>query len=184
MLEVLIKDTGKSLHLGVEQSSNTPAICPFLWTPRRSNTMFDGNRAFWCVTLLAIFKRVWTICRRQFRLTITTILTLLIRLAENNTSSGHTLLFGPLFFGLGPASLAFHHVYLHYLRTAWSIFILAFIRWQYLRARPSGSAAAALGVPARLKDWIKRYPASLPFLNDPKKDTTAQRRTDSQRFER
>ncbi|KIL57157.1 hypothetical protein M378DRAFT_1029718 [Amanita muscaria Koide BX008] len=42
------------------------------------------------------------------------------------------------------------------------------------RSGPSGSASAALGVPARLKDWIKSYPASLPFLNDPKKDTAPQ----------
>ncbi|KIL59331.1 hypothetical protein M378DRAFT_85208, partial [Amanita muscaria Koide BX008] len=113
-----------------------------------------------------------------------TVLILLIRLTANSTSSGHTPptlspLFGPLFFGLGPASLAFHHVYLHYLRTANAMehIILAFIRWQDTpRSGPSGSASAALGVPARLKDWIKRYPASLPFLNDPKKDTTPQPR--------
>ncbi|PFH49544.1 hypothetical protein AMATHDRAFT_76152 [Amanita thiersii Skay4041] len=114
---------------------------------------------------------------------VTTVLTLLIRLTANSTSSGHTPpslspLFGPLFFGLGPATLAFHHTYIHYLRStnAMEHIILAFIRWQDTpRTGPSGSAAA-LGVPARLKDWIKGYPAMLPFLTDPKKDTVPQSR--------
>ncbi|KAF8621948.1 hypothetical protein AX15_007381 [Amanita polypyramis BW_CC] len=110
---------------------------------------------------------------------VTTVLTLLVRLTANSTSSGHTPptlspLFGPLFFGLGPASLSFHHTYLHYLRAtnAMEHIILAFIRWQDTpRSGPSRGASAALGVPARLKDWIKGYPAMLPILNDPKKDT-------------
>ena len=55
--------------------------------------------------------------------------------------------------------------------------ILAFIRWQDAPriatsstgspGRPSPSAAS-LGVPVRLKEWIKGYPAMLPFLENKK----------------
>lgn len=105
------------------------------------------------------------------------LLSLLSRLIANSTSSGHTPptlspLFGPLFFGLGPATLTFHHAYIHYLRavTAMEHIILAFIRWQdtpRVVANPSAgiASAATLGVPARLKDWIKGYPSSIPFLD-------------------
>jgi len=105
------------------------------------------------------------------------LLTLLSRLIANSTSSGHTPptlspLFGPLFFGIGPATLTFHHAYLHYLRavTAMEHIILAFIRWQdtpRVVANPSSGigSATTLGVPARLKDWIKGYPSTLPFLD-------------------
>ncbi|KAF8631654.1 hypothetical protein AX17_005056 [Amanita inopinata Kibby_2008] len=114
---------------------------------------------------------------------LTTVLTFLTRLTANSTLSGHTPpslspLFGPLIFGLGPASLSFHHTYMHYLRAtnAMEHIILAFIRWQDTpRTGPSGSAVA-LGVPVRLKDWIKGYPAMLPSLNDPKTDTARQPR--------
>ena len=105
---------------------------------------------------------------------------MLARLTANSTSSGHTPptlspLFGPLFFGLGPATLAFHHAYIHYLRAvnAMEHIILAFIRWQDAPrittsetgspSRPSPSATS-LGVPVRLKEWINGYPAMLPFL--------------------
>ncbi|KAF8803980.1 hypothetical protein BYT27DRAFT_7108311 [Phlegmacium glaucopus] len=108
------------------------------------------------------------------------LLSLLARLTANSTFSGHTPptlspLFGPLFFGLGPATLTFHHAYIHYLRAtnAMEHIILAFIRWQDAPritpsttgspTRPSPSAAS-LGVPVRLKEWIKGYPAMLPFL--------------------
>ncbi|PPQ99370.1 hypothetical protein CVT24_009200 [Panaeolus cyanescens] len=112
------------------------------------------------------------------------LLSLLSRLVANSTSSGHTPptlspLFGPLFFGLGPATLAFHHAYIHYLRAvnAMEHIILAFIRWQDTpkltvssstgSVAPSASAAS-LGVPVRLKEWIKGYPAMLPFLEHKK----------------
>ena len=51
--------------------------------------------------------------------------------------------------------------------------ILAFIRWQdapRIATSPTGNpgrpspSAASLGVPVRLKEWIKGYPAMLPFL--------------------
>ena len=112
---------------------------------------------------------------------IVRLLSLLARLTANSTSSGHTPptlspLFGPLFFGLGPATLAFHHTYTHYL---WAVnamehVILAFIRWQDAPRVASGSpglpspSAASLGVPVRLKEWIKGYPAMLPFLENKK----------------
>lgn len=99
------------------------------------------------------------------------LLSLLARIVANSTSSGHTPptlspLFGPLFFGLGPATLAFHHTYLHYLRSvnAFEHLLLAFVRWQDTPRSATGSATA-LGVPARLKEWIKGYPSMLPFSN-------------------
>lgn len=112
---------------------------------------------------------------------IVRVLSLLTRLTANGTSSGHTPptlspLFGPLLFGLGPATLAFHHAYMHYLRSANATehLLLAFIRWQdtpRLGASsamyPSGSSAA-LGVPIRLREWIKGYPAMLTFVNEKK----------------
>lgn len=86
-------------------------------------------------------------------------------------------LFGPLFFGLGPATLAFHHTYIHYLRAvnAMEHIILAFIRSQdaprITTSNPDfpSPSAASLGVPVRLKEWIKGYPAMLPFLDHKKK---------------
>lgn len=109
---------------------------------------------------------------------IVRVLSLLTRLTANGTSSGHsppTLspLFGPLLFGLGPATLAFHHTYVHYLRSANATehILLAFIRWQdtprLAAMYPSGSAAS-LGVPIRLREWIKGYPAMLTFPNEQK----------------
>lgn len=105
------------------------------------------------------------------------LLALLARLIANSTSSGHTPptlspLFGPLFFGLGPATLTFHHAYIHYLRavTAMEHIILAFIRWQdtpRISTSPVGGSASAatLGVPVRLKEWINGYPATLSVLD-------------------
>jgi len=108
------------------------------------------------------------------------ILSLLTRIVANSTSSGHTPpslspLFGPLFFGVGPATLAFHHAYVHYLRSvnAMDHIILAFIRWQDAPRMSVSSttgvpmvsaSASSLGVPLRLKEWIKGYPSMLPFL--------------------
>ncbi|KAA1476451.1 hypothetical protein DENSPDRAFT_884344 [Dentipellis sp. KUC8613] len=98
---------------------------------------------------------------------LTVVLSLLARLTAHSASSGHTPptlspLFGPLLFGLGPAALPFHHTYVHYLRatTATEHILLAFIRWQ--DADKSVGSAAGLGVPTRLKDWIRGYPAMLP----------------------
>ena len=94
-----------------------------------------------------------------------TLLTLLSRLSAHSASSGHTPptlspLFGPLLFGLGASSLSFHHVYHRYLRAtnATEHLILAFIRWQ------DATSSSGLGVPARLKDWIRGYPSMLPSL--------------------
>ncbi|TFK38371.1 hypothetical protein BDQ12DRAFT_683547 [Crucibulum laeve] len=119
---------------------------------------------------------------------IVRVLSLLARLTANSTTSGHTPptlspLFGPLLFGLGPATLTFQHAYVHYLRSvnAMEHIMLAFIRWQDTpkvtspshsssggdMIFPSGSAAS-LGVPLRLKEWIKGYPSMLPFLHTPK----------------
>ncbi|EGN97329.1 hypothetical protein SERLA73DRAFT_169698 [Serpula lacrymans var. lacrymans S7.3] len=118
-----------------------------------------------------------------------TLFSLLIRFTAHSSSSGHTPptlspLFGPLLFGLGPATLAFHHTYVHYLRAvnAMEHLLLAFIRWQDA-PRPSLATSAgqegfstgvstdvkygsatSLGVPTRLKDWIRGYPAMLPFV--------------------
>jgi len=92
-----------------------------------------------------------------------TLLTLLSRLIAHSASSGHTPptlspLFGPLLFGLGASSLSFHHAYHRYLRAtnATEHLILAFIRWQ------DATTTSGLGVPARLKDWIRGYPSTLP----------------------
>ena len=94
-----------------------------------------------------------------------TLLTLLSRLSAHSASSGHTPpslspLFGPLLFGLGASSLSFHHAYHRYLRAtnATEHLILAFIRWQ------DATSTNGLGVPARLKDWIRGYPSMLPSL--------------------
>ncbi|KIJ67450.1 hypothetical protein HYDPIDRAFT_25903 [Hydnomerulius pinastri MD-312] len=111
-----------------------------------------------------------------------TLLSLLIRFTAHSASSGHTPptlspLFGPLLFGLGPASLAFHHTYVHYLRAvnAMEHIMLAFIRWQdapkvasspsEINANIPFGSATTLGVPTRLKDWIRGYPSMLPFLH-------------------
>ena len=79
-------------------------------------------------------------------------------------------LFGPLLFGLGPAALPFHITYLEYLRAtnAMEHVLLAFVRWQDAPSNESSGSfggpgsAASLGVPTRLKDWIRGYPAMLP----------------------
>ncbi|KIP03300.1 hypothetical protein PHLGIDRAFT_94961 [Phlebiopsis gigantea 11061_1 CR5-6] len=96
---------------------------------------------------------------------------LLSKFAAHSASSGHTPptlspLFGPLLFGLGPSTLAFHHVYMHYLRavSATEHLILAFIRYQDAPGA-GGSSATTLGVPTRLKAWIKGYPSMLPAIN-------------------
>lgn len=119
---------------------------------------------------------------------ILTVLTLLTRLTANSSTSGHTPptlspLFGPLVFGLGPATLAFHHTYIHYLRAANAMehIILAFIRWQDSPRSQNGDlhltgSGATLGVPTRLKEWIKGYPAMLPFLHERHKNEKPQAR--------
>lgn len=106
-----------------------------------------------------------------------TLLTLLSRLSANSASSGHTPptlspLFGPLLFGLGPPPLSFHHAYHRYLRAthATEHLILAFIRWQ------DATCASGLGVPARLKDWIRGYPSMLPSLPTQKQQRPSPRK--------
>ncbi|KAF9264991.1 hypothetical protein L218DRAFT_1023055 [Marasmius fiardii PR-910] len=108
-----------------------------------------------------------------------TVLSLLARLTANSATSGHTPptlspLFGPLFFGLGPPSLPFHHTYIFYLRSANALehILLAFIRWQDTPRSSANSpnllgqgSQTTLGVPKKLKEWIKGYPATLPHLN-------------------
>ncbi|KAG2113542.1 uncharacterized protein F5147DRAFT_49751 [Suillus discolor] len=103
-----------------------------------------------------------------------TLLSLLIRFTAHSTSSGHTPptispLFGPLLFGLGPATLAFHHTYIHYLRAvnATEHLLLSFIRWQ---------STSDLGVPTRLKEWIRSYPSTLPALHHSAKHERPQAR--------
>ncbi len=98
------------------------------------------------------------------------LLTLLTRFTAHSSTTGHTpptlsSLFGPLLFGLGPSTLAFHHVYVRYLHaaTATEHLILAFIRWQ--DAPDRDGSTAALGLPMRLKAWIQGYPAMLPKIN-------------------
>ncbi|KAF9234382.1 hypothetical protein BU15DRAFT_52692 [Melanogaster broomeanus] len=127
------------------------------------------------------------------RTILLTLLSLLIRFTAHSASSGHTPptlspLFGPLLFGLGPASLSFHHTYIHYLRAvnAMEHIMLAFIRWQDA-PKVSGSpsdintnitfgSATTLGVPTRLKDWIRGYPSMLPFLHVKEKQDRPQAR--------
>src|SRR5260221_10934523 len=79
--------------------------------------------------------------------------------------------FWALLFGLGPAALPFHHTYLEYLRAtnAMEHVLLAFVRWQDAPSNESSGSfgdgpgsAASLGVPTRLNDWIRGYPAMLP----------------------
>ncbi|OCH84945.1 hypothetical protein OBBRIDRAFT_891493 [Obba rivulosa] len=98
------------------------------------------------------------------------LLTLFTRFTAYSATSGHTPptlspLFGPLLFGLGPSTLAFHHAYVYYLRatTATEHLILSFIRWQGVPK--SGASTTALSLPTRLKAWIQGYPATLPNIS-------------------
>ncbi|KAK0440470.1 uncharacterized protein EV420DRAFT_1132761 [Desarmillaria tabescens] len=100
----------------------------------------------------------------HLRSIVITVLSVLTRLTANSSTSGHTPptlspLFGPLFFGLGPPALPFHHTYVYYLRAtnAMEHIILSFIRFQ---DTPRASSAS-MGVPTRLKEWIKGYPIML-----------------------
>ncbi|KAF9067319.1 hypothetical protein BDP27DRAFT_923863 [Rhodocollybia butyracea] len=107
----------------------------------------------------------------SLRLVILTILSLLARLTAHSATSGHTPptlspLFGPLIFGLGPSGQPFNHTYAYYLRSvnAMEHMQLAFIRWQDTTGNSnilSGGSASTMGVPPRLKEWVKRYPAML-----------------------
>jgi hypothetical protein len=92
-----------------------------------------------------------------------TLLALLARLTAHSHTSGHTPptlspLFGPLLFGLGAPALPFAHAYAAYLRAAHAAehVLLAFARWEDSGAGGPGPVAA------RLKDWIRNYPATLP----------------------
>ncbi|KAF8452313.1 hypothetical protein L210DRAFT_3638868 [Boletus edulis BED1] len=122
-----------------------------------------------------------------------TLLSLLIRFTAHSSASGHTPptlspLFGPLLFGLGPASLSFQHTYIHYLRAvnAMEHIMLAFIRCQDAPKAPgvrsdintniTFGSATTLGVPTRLKDWIRGYPSMLPTLHVKEKQDKPQAR--------
>ncbi|GAW09682.1 hypothetical protein LENED_011860 [Lentinula edodes] len=114
------------------------------------------------------------------RLILLTVLSLLARLTAHSSTSGHTPptlspLFGPLIFGLGPSGLPFNHTYTLYLRSvnAMEHILLAFIRWQNTPDATgsysnilTGGTASALGVPPRLKEWIKGYPAMLDTISN------------------
>ncbi|KAJ3860703.1 hypothetical protein EV359DRAFT_48626 [Lentinula novae-zelandiae] len=114
------------------------------------------------------------------RLILLTVLSLLARLTAHSSTSGHTpptlsSLFGPLIFGLGPSGLPFNHTYTLYLRSvnAMEHILLAFIRWQNTPDATgsysnilTGGTASALGVPPRLKEWIKGYPAMLDTISN------------------
>src|SRR5579863_2712614 len=94
---------------------------------------------------------------------------LLAHLTAHSSSSGHTPptlspLFGPLLFGLGPAALPFHHTCVEYLRAinAMEYVLLAFVCWSDTPRNELFSSfgggfgsAASLGVPTRLKEWIR-----------------------------
>jgi hypothetical protein len=63
--------------------------------------------------------------------------------------------------------------------------LLAFIRWQDaprptfhsdINTNAVHGSATALGVPTRLKDWIRGYPAMLPFLHEKNKNKRPQAR--------
>lgn len=117
------------------------------------------------------FSTLLNVLSPPLRSIIIQILSLLSRLTANSATSGHTppslsSLFGPLLFGLGPATLSFHQTYASYLRSvnATEHILLAFIRWQDVpsSANADSGSAATLGVPARLKDWIRGYPSMLP----------------------
>lgn len=91
------------------------------------------------------------------------LLTLLTRFTAHSNSSGLTPptlspLFGPLVFGLGSTTLPFHHTYVHYLRAAHATehLLLSFIRLQ------DAQSASTMGMPSRLKDWIRGYPGMIP----------------------
>jgi hypothetical protein len=103
------------------------------------------------------------------------IISLLACLTAHSSSSGHTPptlspLFDPLFFGPGPVALPSHITYLGYRRTtnAMEHALLAFVLWQDAPGNESSGSfggpcsATSLGVPTRLKDWIRGYPAMLP----------------------
>ena len=92
-----------------------------------------------------------------------TLLDFLSRLTAHATSSGltpHALssLFGPLLFGLGSPALPFHHTYGAYLRCSHATehLLLAYIRAQ------DAATSRTIGIPSRLKDWIRGYPTMIP----------------------
>jgi Meiotically up-regulated protein Msb1/Mug8 domain len=99
----------------------------------------------------------------EVQVLLTTLLSFLARLAAHATSSGLTppalsSLFGPLLFGLGSPALPFHHTYGAYLRCSHATehLLLAYIRAQ------DAATSRAVGMPSRLKDWIRGYPAMIP----------------------
>ncbi|KAF8501207.1 hypothetical protein JB92DRAFT_2977043 [Gautieria morchelliformis] len=102
----------------------------------------------------------------EVQVLLTTLLSFLARLAAHATSSGLTppalsSLFGPLLFGLGSPALPFHHTYGAYLRCSHATehLLLAYIRAQ------DAATSRAVGMPSRLKDWIRGYPSMIPPMD-------------------
>ncbi|KAG8919332.1 hypothetical protein FRC02_001745 [Tulasnella sp. 418] len=96
------------------------------------------------------------------------LFSLFSRLAAYSSSSGLTpialsSLFGPLLFGLGYSSAPFSQTYQAYLRSSHAAehLILSYIRNVEVESRN-----AAVGMPSRLKDWIRGYPIMIPPLRD------------------
>ncbi|KAG9096851.1 hypothetical protein FRC06_008265 [Ceratobasidium sp. 370] len=98
----------------------------------------------------------------------TSLFTLLSRLVAYSTVSGLTPsmlagYFGPLIFGLVPAATATFSTTLpafHRAAHATEHLLLSHIRWEdgIQRRKTPGTG----GLPSRLKDWIRGYPAMLP----------------------
>jgi hypothetical protein len=89
-------------------------------------------------------------------------------LAAYSASSGLTpialsSLFGPLIFGLGTQSLPFSHTYALYLKSSHATehLLLSFIRKMEIDTR-----STTIGMPSRLKDWIRGYPIMISPLKD------------------
>ncbi|KAF5343677.1 hypothetical protein D9758_014682 [Tetrapyrgos nigripes] len=114
------------------------------------------------------------------------LFSLFARLTAHSASSGHTPptlspLFGPLVFGLGGPGMVigFHETYVGYLKAVGAMehVLLAFVRWQdsagLTQTQPNSgtvgemlkntrtATGTTLGVPTRLKEWIKGYPSML-----------------------
>ncbi|KAG8686107.1 hypothetical protein FRC08_012743, partial [Ceratobasidium sp. 394] len=102
----------------------------------------------------------------------TSLFTLLSRLVAYSTVSGLTPsmlagYFGPLIFGLVPAATSTFSTTLtafHRAAHATEHLLLSHIRWEddIQRRKTPGTG----GLPSRLKDWIRGYPAMLPRLGE------------------
>ncbi|KAG8859130.1 hypothetical protein FRB96_004700 [Tulasnella sp. 330] len=102
------------------------------------------------------------------RPTLGKLINLLSRLTAHSSQSGLTpialsTLFGPLLFGLGPASQPFRETYAAYLRSSHAVEHLLL---SYLRNTEVESRQTATEMPSRLRDWIRGYPVMIPPLKD------------------